>query len=223
MQTDTSDSSPEVRDILESKIFDQSSPDHIRSDSLEVEKHLKSAVDALKWLQNNQQNFLQSSTQPESKPLWHELRRLAMNTCLFPLEHQALALVFRRTNSAIPAQEVEILAKLRHLMFEPSRGLSFRARVRSHAYSSESRPKDLKYALPGALSDVAVLFLRSVLQNEVTALQECTDGSCGEPSLHSISEFKRVPVGVRMGLNWLVTTVRKFAWPLPWIAVTARS
>jgi hypothetical protein len=82
MQTDTSDSSPEVRDILESKIFDQSSPDHIRSDSLEVEKHLKSAVDALKWLQNNQQNFLQSSTQPESKPLWHELRRLAMNTCL---------------------------------------------------------------------------------------------------------------------------------------------
>lgn len=29
--------------------------------------------------------------------------------------------------------------------------------------------------------------------------------------------------GVRTGLNWLVTTVRKFAWPLPWIAVTAKS
>lgn len=192
MQTDTSDGSPEVRDVLESEVFDQSFLDHIRSDSLEVEKHLKSAVDALKWLQNNQQNFFQSSTQPESKPLWQELRRLAMNTCLFPLEHQALALVFRRTNSEIPAQEVEILAKLRHLMFEPSRGLSFRARAKLHAYSSESRPKDLKYALPGALSDVAVLFLRSVLQDEVTALQECTDGSCGKPSLHSISEFKRV-------------------------------
>ena len=31
------------------------------------------------------------------------------------------------------------------------------------------------------------------------------------------------PAGVRMVLDWLVTTVRKFAWPLPRIAVTARS
>lgn len=192
MQTNSLNRSPEIQDVPDSEFLDQSSFDHIRSDCLNVEKHLKSAIDALKWLHNNQQTFFQSSTQPKTRPLWRELRKLAMNACVFPLEHQALALVFGRVNPSLSEDEVEIFAKFRHLMYEPKRGLSFRARVRSHAYSSESRPKDLKYALPGALSDVAVLFLRSVLQNEVTALQKYTDGSCGEPSLHSISEFKRV-------------------------------
>ncbi|RZO94189.1 MAG: hypothetical protein EVA59_00035 [Limnobacter sp.] len=192
MLANVSNSSPEVQDVLHSETADQCSLDLSLSNCLEVKKHLTSAIDALKWLQNNQQTFFHSSTQPESRPLWHELRRLAMNACLFPLEHQALARVFGRVNPSLSEHEVEIFAKFRHLMYEPKRGLSFRARVRSRAYSSESRPKDLKYALPGALSDVAVLFLRSVLQNEVTALQKCTDGSCGEPALHSISEFKRV-------------------------------
>jgi integrase len=187
MHSDSLNSFTEAQDVLDQAIFDHTFPV-----SHEVEKQLKSAIEALQSLQNNQQSFYQSSTQPQSRPLWRELRKLAMNACLFPLESQALGRVFSRTGPISSEHEVEILAKLRHLMYEPKRGLSFRARVRSRAQSSDTRTKDLKYALPAALSDVAVVFLRAVLQDEVEALDANLEASFDDLSLHSISEFKRV-------------------------------